>query len=310
MLTFPKTYFDEEIRDNFKIDTTMKTVWAAELEVLSEIAKVCQKYAIPWYMAYGSLLGTIRHHGFIPWDDDMDIWMMREDYMRFLEVAQQELPEGYLVKSPLLEESYPEFHSCVLNSDSISIEPEHLKRFHGCPFVVGIDIFPMDIVPDIPDPLQYKLFQAARQCALMVKEGRTDEEVELLLQLLEKQCDVTIGRDYLMHPQVKEMQQELVSGLWGLANEIAMWHTGEKSTNIGMYLDYLKYEKKYELSWFEEIVWLPYEGFDVPVPAEYDKVLRVIYGDYSVKVRNAAAHDYPFYKKQLDELRRKMNGEQ
>lgn len=310
MLTFPKQYFDEEIRDGFKVDTTMKTVWAAELEVLSEVAKVCQKHQIQWYMAYGSLLGAVRHEGFIPWDDDMDIWMMREDYMRFLTAAQEELPDGYLLKSPFLEEGYPEFHSCVLNSDSISIEPEHLQRFHGCPFVVGIDIFPMDVLPDTPDPLQYKLFQAVRQCALMVKEGRNDEEVELLLQLIEKQCNVTIDRAYLQHPNSEQDQQELVSGLWGLANEIAMWHEGEESREICMYLDYLKYKKKYQRGWFEDIQWCPYEGFEVPVPVDYDDILRVIYGDYTVKIRNSAAHDYPFYKKQLEELRKRVQGGQ
>lgn len=310
MLTFPKEYFQEEIRDDFKVDTTMKTVWAAELEVLNEIVRVCRKYRIPWYMAYGSLLGTVRHEGFIPWDDDMDIWMLRADYMRFLSVAQEELPDGYLLKSPLLEEGYPEFHSCVLNSDSISIEPEHLRRFHGCPFVVGVDIFPIDVLPDRPDPMQLKLFQAVRQCALMVKEGRRDEEVELLVQLIEKRCDVSIGRDYWKYPDSDKERLELVGGLWGLANEIAMWHEGESSRKICMYPEYFKYERKYERAWFGETEWHSYEGFRVPVPVGYDAILRVNYGDYMQKIQNAAAHDYPFYKKQIEELRKRVEEEQ
>ena len=85
MLTFSADFFKAEERCNFLIDTTMKTVWAAELEVLCEIAVVCEKYSIPWYMAYGSLLGAVRHEGFIPWDDDIDIAMPRQDYEVFVD---------------------------------------------------------------------------------------------------------------------------------------------------------------------------------------------------------------------------------
>lgn len=75
----------------------MKHAWAAELEVLSEVDRICKKYNIQYYADWGTLLATVRHEGFIPWDDDLDIVMKREDYKRFLEVAPKELPEGYSV---------------------------------------------------------------------------------------------------------------------------------------------------------------------------------------------------------------------
>ncbi len=305
MLSFEENFFQAEIREGFQVDATMKTVWAAELEVLSEIAKVCERHGLTWYMAFGSLLGVIRHQGFIPWDDDMDIWLKREDYLQLLTYLPEELPKGYMVRSPLLESWYPEYHSSVVNSDSISIEPEHLKQFHGCPFMVGIDVFPLDFLEEgEEDSLRIHLFQVARQAALMVKNGEHNEKLHEILNILEKQCNVTIDRSGMCAALSDDAQNELTAGLWGLANEIVMWGSGKKTNKLSMYLDYLKYGKCYEAEWFERMEWMPFEGFMVPVPGEYDKILRVIYGDYSVCVRNTTLHDYPFYNKQLEQLRK------
>ena len=61
------------------------------MDVLQSIAEVCEKYGLEWYAAYGTLLGAIRHEGYIPWDDDIDVSMLREDYERFLKICGREL---------------------------------------------------------------------------------------------------------------------------------------------------------------------------------------------------------------------------
>lgn len=306
MLSFEENFFQVEIREGFQVDAAMKTVWAAELEVLSEIAKVCERHGLTWYMAFGSLLGAVRHKGFIPWDDDMDIWLKREDYIQLLSCLPEELPGGYIVRSPLVDSWYPEYHSCVVNSDSISIEPGHLKRFHGCPFMVGVDVFPLDFLEESEEnSLRFNLFKAARRAALMVKNNEINEGLKELLNILEKQCDVTIDKSNLAEASFSDdTRNELTARLWGLANEIVMCSNGKRTDRIAMYLDYLKFGKFYEAEWFDRVEWMSFEGFMAPVPGEYDKVLRAIYGDYSVCIRNTALHGYPFYNKQLEQLRR------
>ena len=66
-------FFKEEVREDFYISAEMKRVWAVEMKVLSFVISVCKKYDIPYFADYGTLLGTVRHKGFIPWDDDIDI---------------------------------------------------------------------------------------------------------------------------------------------------------------------------------------------------------------------------------------------
>ena len=86
MLEFDKTFFEEEERCGFVVEPMMKSVWAAQLEVLENIDRICKENGIKYFADWGTLLGAVRHKGFVPWDDDMDICMLRPDYLRFIDV--------------------------------------------------------------------------------------------------------------------------------------------------------------------------------------------------------------------------------
>ena len=94
-MQLPDSYYEDEVRDGFYIPSMGKKAWAAELAVLNEVDRICTKHNIQYFAEWGTLLGAIRHGGFIPWDDDMDIAMKRADYEKFLKVAPQELPGGF-----------------------------------------------------------------------------------------------------------------------------------------------------------------------------------------------------------------------
>lgn len=316
MLDFPKDFFEVQEIEGFRVDATMKTVWAAELEVLREIAEICERHEIIWYAAYGTLLGAIRHEGFIPWDDDMDIWMKRDDYMRFLQVAPKELPEEYLVYSPLTDLGYLQFHSCVLNARSVSVSPKRLQDFHGCPFVVGVDVFPLDYLPREAkeQEKERELFDIISTTATMVnKEERTPEnfvKLKKALAFLQTDCDVSFDPG-LLRPDQKD---ELVSKLYWLGNQVVMQFGKKTSNDLVMYMDYINWNQKvYQKEWFKDVEYAPFEGFGMPVPAGYDSILKTIYGDYHQRLRNATMHGYPMYKKQLEQMRemiRKLESEQ
>ena len=173
--------------------------------------------------------------------------------------------------------------------------------------MVGIDVFPLDFLEeDEENSLRMNLFRMARQAALMIKSREINANLAEMLDILERQRDVTIDRNGLSETASEDERNELSAGLWGLANEIVMGDGGKKGNESGrlaMYLDYLKYNKFYQASWFEDVELMPFEGFSVPVPGGYDRILRSTYGDYSVCIKNTTLHDYPFYKKQLEQLR-------
>ena len=115
MAVFPDSYFETEIREGFEVQSMMKRAWAGQIEVMEEIRKVCERHNIKWFADYGTLLGAVRHKGFIPWDDDIDIGMKRDDLQNFIKYGKDELPEEYKILCMDLE---PEYDSLIVRAVS------------------------------------------------------------------------------------------------------------------------------------------------------------------------------------------------
>ena len=143
-MQFPDNYFDDEVRDGFLVPGIIKKSWAAQLEVLSDIDTLCRKHGIRWFADCGTLLGAVRHGGFVPWDDDLDICMLRDDYNKFIKIAPSELPEWYSVINIHSSEEFTEMNTRVTNTMGIDYRREHTERYHEFPYPAGIDIFVLD----------------------------------------------------------------------------------------------------------------------------------------------------------------------
>ena len=91
-MIFPHSFFEDEIRCDFLIPSMVKRTWAAQMEILADLDEACRKNGFEYFAEWGTLLGTVRHAGFIPWDDDMDICMKRRTMTALREMSQYIFP--------------------------------------------------------------------------------------------------------------------------------------------------------------------------------------------------------------------------
>lgn len=298
-MNFQDNYFEDEVRDGFYVPAIMKRAWAAELEVLQEIDRICQKHKISYFAEWGTLLGTVRHSGFVPWDDDLDISMKRKDYQRFLEVAEAELPEGFSVINMENRDDFWYFLARVVGKPRICFEPDHLEKFHEFPYIAGIDIFVLDYVSSDEKKEEFRV--KAAEYILAVADSLENSKIqgknlEDCLKKIESICRVSIKRNQPITDLRKELYQ--------LTERIFQSFTEEESDCLtqmmpcGLYGNKMYLPKEY----YRESLRFPFENTTIPVPIAYDTMLQKRYGEYMKPVRSSGSHGYPFFEEQHKKL--------
>lgn len=136
----------EEIRDGFKISQKRKSIWNIELNLLLKLDEICKSLNLRYFLDSGTLLGAVRHHGFIPWDDDLDVVMLREDYDKLVACAKQYFVGDYELQIITYDPLYPGIHAKIRYKKSTAILKSWL--FNDLDQGIFLDIFPLDGVPD------------------------------------------------------------------------------------------------------------------------------------------------------------------
>lgn len=288
---FDESYFDAGFRDGYFVRSMMKRYWAAQLEVIKVIDEICRRHDIKYFMYYGTLLGAVRHKGFIPWDDDTDLGMLRADYMRFLKFAEDELPEGYHIYNVNKSIEYP---TRIVNSaNMILMNSEHLEKFHGCPYPAGVDIFVFDNLADDEDE---------REEVLGIMNTVISWSMNLKWRL-EKDGDMEMDsndleiRDYLESISGVNLKnkESLIENLAFLGDRIAAMYydaPGKQVANVRFLAQGKK--KPIPTECFRECVYIPFENMNLPAPIDYEKILTLEYGDYMTPVVEYTYHEYGF----------------
>ncbi|MDO5403083.1 MAG: LicD family protein, partial [Eubacteriales bacterium] len=223
--------------------------------------------------------------------------MKRTDYNKFLTIAKDKLPEGYDLFGIHNETDMDNMLTRVINTRTIDFSDEFLEKFHGFPFCSGIDIFPLDyIAPDPEDDRFVKeVIDIVNSVAKVVDmAGGCIPEVEEKLCEIEEMCGVQLSRDNTLFQQLNILVDNLCS-----------LYTEEEASDITimtLWLDGGTY--KFPKEYYSRSVRIPFENTTIPVPAFYDSILKKKYGDYMKPVHTWDSHDYPFYNRQIETLKK------
>lgn len=291
-------FYQNEVRYGFYVPTAIKQAWGAELQILAEIDRICKKCNIRYFAEWGTLIGAVRHGGFVPWDDDLDIGMLREDYERFKEVAKDELPGEFAIHDYATKENHWLFLSRVVNCNQICFEEEHLRKYHNFPYIATVDIFVMDYLyrDEEQEKARCEEIKHILAVADQIIEGRMQDSVrEMFLQELENKYQTKLPRS--------KNAWELGISLYRLAElQMARVSADESDAVAQIFPWVLKGNRGLPKKCYDTLVRLPFEEITISVPADYDTALRYRYGDYMTIRKVWGGHDYPYFEGQRKNL--------
>ena len=292
-------FYEDEVIEGFYVPSMLKLAWGAQMDVLNETDIICRRHNIPYFADWGTLLAAIRHSGYIPWDDDLDISMRRKDYERFLRYAEDELPEGFKVMTFKNHPGHHFFVARIVGKPRICFEEEHLRRFHSFPYIAGLDLFVLDNV--CRDRNREKLKAKKAEFVITVADNIADgdkkgREAEELLN----QCEKYSGRriDRRLHGE------DLRVRMYGIAEELFASIPDEDSDALVQMMPYGMYgnEGYIPKEYYRQTVCIPYMDTTISVPLCYDAVMRMKFGNYMEIHKAGSGHDYPFFYGQHEQL--------
>jgi len=269
-------------------DLSLRDAQMIMVDILEEVHKLCEKRGLKYFLDAGTLIGAVRHKGFIPWDDDVDIGMLREDFNKFLEIAKRELPKHLFLQTFETDEYYDVYPvPCKIRyNDTMFLEEgakENYKMHNG----VYIDIFPYDSLPK--HNLIYKI-----QRALSFNILKSYKRLRDIPEKLSFKNKITFSFYKLvvkMFPNRRRLK---------FFDFLVKWND-PKSEYMGYGVDTYWSEYVYKKSDYFDLVKLEFEGKFFYAPKNYHSVLTQLYGDYMIMPKE---EDRVWHAKEIKKLKK------
>ena len=281
---------EPEVKCAFLISVKRKKVWNAELELLNKLDEICQRHGFRYWLDSGTLLGAVRHQGFIPWDDDLDVAMPRPDYDRLVAMSSNEFLDPFVFQIIANDPHYPGIHAKIRLSGTTAILKSWL--FTDINQGIFIDIFPLDGVPADQGECK-RFFDDNAFLGRAIKSYYTYDHI-LSLNL----------RTIRMLRQRRKTAKRFIGSVKDYAIAFKAFednfrkHPYDECQKVGSLLIGLPDRRMFifERSWYDRTAYLTFEGREYPCPAEYGKALEVLIGpDYMTPKQYPSDHGAVYF---------------
>ena len=269
-LQIPENFFKPEERSGFQVTRERKELWAIELDLLYKFDEVCKKYGLKYCVGAGTMLGAVRHKGFIPWDDDIDLYMLRKDYDILMDHA-NEFEYPYFLQNSVTEKNLLRTYTRLRNSRTTGTTK--MDEYRLIDKGLFIDICPIDGISDNKwnDKRQYYINKLQRKLFECYNASRTPAHKESLSRKLKLPLKKILAGMFVRNKDA--FYRSFESNLKKYSTEgTKLW--GNRSLTFECPRTRRLYEE------WKDLIYMPFEFIEVPVPRNYDSMLRQQYGDY------------------------------
>ncbi len=240
------------------------------LQTLLFFDEICKRNNLTYYLGYGSLLGAIRHKGFIPWDDDVDVIMLQKDYLKFHKIIKEEIKNHHYTVISSLDGTYP-FSFTKLIDTNTYIKNDRMIDIKN--MGLGIDIFPFSYLGNnleeiyerknkmskVENLIRFSLYNNSKEI-----EGRRSRVVNTFIYIIAKSIGWRQLQKIYTHMENKHIY-------------------ADKTEYCGMLSKMSKgIEPVFSSKIFDDICDVEFEGYNLPAPTGYDEFLRTVYNNYMV----------------------------
>ena len=269
----PESFLQPEYRSGYYVDEKMKEVWAVEMDILHQFASVCDQYHLKWFALGGTLLGAIRHQGFVPWDNDIDVIMPREDYDQLLRIGPEVFQFPYFFQCPLTEKRFWRTHVQIRNS--LTTGSTRRDRKKAINRGIFIDVMVLDEVPETVEERNRHRKRIRRRWWLRYVEKMRYS-----------------SKWYYSFPG------KIISSVLGSRTYKAMFRSvnrklsaykGKGTRKVAHTAVFYRESRVWEKEDYAEIIPWKFEYMQVNVPVGYDRILRTMYGEEYMEIPT----DYP-----------------
>lgn len=271
-------YLNQEVRDGYIISTETKKLWSVEMDLLLELDRVCNALDIKYFLDCGTLLGAVRNNQFIPWDDDVDVVMLRADYDILVNKAPELFADDFFFQCAYTDHNYPRGHAQLRKKNTCAMITYEAKRVQ---FDQGIfiDIFVLDGLSPVDEELKKqfskknKLFHRMNIIGIPASTKPINTLIKRIIRCI-----------YMaLFPPIPVMARKY--------EEICKWHSDSEFVDKIMARMDINTIHRFRKEWFEESILWEFEGYKFPIPKDYSLVLEELYGkDYMIPKKEATYH--------------------